>query len=134
LGASTARPQNRRSFTTRRTLFVLFGTGILLTIFTINAESRLQYKVVVGQLTETTKAEKSVQIKVKAESCKYCHDKKSKKIRTEYGMKLHDALGDGVRKNYKFDKLLWKKGANGKYSPQAIKLLRDAINAAAKKK
>jgi len=118
----------------RKALLVLFGTGFLLTMCNINTEARLQYKVVVGQLTETTKAENSVQIKVKAESCKYCHDKKSKKIRTEYGMKLHDALGGGDRKNYKFDKLLWKKGADGKYSPKAIKLLRDAINAAAKKK
>lgn len=118
----------------RKDLLVLFGIGFLLTMCAINAEARLQYKAVIGQLTETTKAEKAVQLKVKAESCKYCHDKKSKKIRTEYGMKLHDALGGGDRKKYKFDKTLWKRDAHKQYSPMAIKLLRDAINAAAKKK
>jgi hypothetical protein len=49
-------------------------------------------------------------------------------------MKLHDALGGGDRKKYKFNKILWKKDAQKKYSPKAIKLLRDAIKAAAKKK
>jgi hypothetical protein len=118
----------------RKALFVLFGIGILLTLSILSAEARLQYKVVIGKITETTKAEKAVQLKVKANSCKHCHDKKSKKIRAKYGMKLHDALGGGDRKKYKFNKNLWKKDANGKYSPEAIKLLRDAINAAAKKK
>ncbi|MBT4863682.1 MAG: hypothetical protein HON53_00990 [Planctomycetaceae bacterium] len=118
----------------RRALLVLIGTGFLLTICNIMAEARTQYKAVIGQLTETTKAEKAVQMKVKAESCKYCHGKKSKKVRTEYGMKLHDALGGGDRKKYKFDKILWKRNADKTYSPKAIKLLRDAIKAAAKKK
>ena len=118
----------------RKTLAVLLCTGFLLTICAVTANARLQYKLVINKLDAETEAEKSLQMQVKIEKCNYCHDKKNKKIRTEYGMKLHDALGGGDRKKYKFDKKLWKRGADGKYSPQAIKLLRDAIKAAAKKK
>lgn len=118
----------------RKSLPVLLCTGFLLTLCAVTANARLQYKFAIDKLDAETEAEKSLQMKVKVDKCNHCHDKKDKKIRTAYGMKLHDALGGGDRKKYKFDKKLWKRGAGGKYSPQAIKLLRDAIKAAATKK
>lgn len=117
----------------RKTLLVLFCTGFLLTIFSIRAEARPQYKAAIGELSAKTKAEIALKKQVKARSCKYCHGPKSKKVRTEYGTKLHDGLGAGDRKKYKYDKTFWKKGADGKFSPKAIQLLRDAIKFAAKK-
>lgn len=118
----------------RKVLLVLFCTGCLGTFAAIKGEARSEYKGVILKLTTESKVEVAVKKLVKAESCKACHSKKSKKVRTEYGMKLHDALGGGDRKKYKFAKPFWTKDAKGNYSPKAIKLLRDAINAAAKKK
>jgi hypothetical protein len=118
----------------RRTLLVLLCTGCLWSIAAIKGESRSEYKGVILKVPAESKAEMAVLKQVKAQSCKACHGKKSKKVRTEYGMKLHDALGGGDKKKYKFAKPLWKKDDKENYSPKAVKLLRDAVNAAAKKK
>lgn len=98
-----------------------------------NVFARAQYKTIVDKMDASTDAEKAVQAAVKADKCNHCHVKgKSKKMRTEYGMKLHAALGGGDKEKYKYDKEFWKKGDDGDYSAEAVKMVRDAINAAAK--
>ncbi|MCA9265022.1 MAG: hypothetical protein KDA60_14280 [Planctomycetales bacterium] len=109
-------------------LAFIFTLGL---VAATKSEARPQYKAVIDTLETKTDAEKEVQMKVKEEKCVYCHDKKDKKIRNEYGLKLHTALGKGDPEKYEYDKALWKK-EDGKYSDKAIELLRTAINDAAK--
>ncbi len=118
----------------RRVLLILLCTALILSLGEIKSDARPQYKSAIDKLKPRTKTEKDLQVKVKTQKCNHCHNKKSKKIRTKYGLKLHNALGGGNKKKYKFDRALWKKAANGKYSPKAINLLRDAVNAAAQNK
>lgn len=109
----------------------LFCFLIAVTIFMANrsVEGRPQYKTTIDTMEAETDAEKALQTEVKANKCNYCHDKadKKKKTRTEYGQKLHDALGGGSKENFKFDKADWKKG-NDAGNKKAIEDLRRAIN------
>ncbi len=109
--------------------------ALLIAVVALNtADARPQYKSIIRDLEATTDAEKDVQTKVgmpssKGGSCNYCHDKKDKKIRTEYGMTLHKALGGGKTEGYEYVKDFWAKDDDGNYSEAAIKKLVDAINA-----
>jgi hypothetical protein len=97
------------------------------------ADGRLQYKSIIRDIKDPTDVEKKVQAAIKKTSCKHCHPGAKKSIRSAYGMKIHDGLGGGDQKKYKFDKKFWTK-KDGAYSPEAIKKLRDAIKFASKPK
>lgn len=115
-----------------KSFVILFASGLLVASLYVAAVARPQYRNVVKDLDAKTDAEKKVQADVKENKCNACHiPKKSKKMRNEYGKKMHKALGGGDPEKYKYDKEFWKK-TDGKYSDAAVKSVRDAINAVAK--
>ena len=109
----------------------VFGGLMLCIVLAVSAEGRTQYKKVISKIESPTPAEMKVQTAVAENKCNSCHiDKEKKKVRNEYGLALHEALGGD---DYKFDKKAWKKNKETKqYSDDVINALRAAINKAAK--
>ena len=114
---------------------LMLGGMFVIGFFNIDAMARTQYKTTIDDLQPNNAAERQVKMKVKSDKCNTCHiPMKPKKIRNEFGMKLHDALGGGDKTKYKFDKNNWKKGPGGNIPAKSLKMLRDAIKKAAEKK
>ncbi|MDP7015761.1 MAG: hypothetical protein QGG36_08180 [Pirellulaceae bacterium] len=112
----------------KKFLLVLLAAAFVAGSFVASVNARPAYKGIVDKMEAKTDAEKAVQKVVKEKKCNACHGKK-KKMRLGVGVDIGKALG----KEFKYVKAVFAK-KDGKYSDEAVELLRVAINKTKEKK